>query len=255
MERQREEVLARGEFEASGEVTFGQLDATFVKVGYGLVHLRVHSSGGREQVITTTAEHPVYVLGEGWVATGELKTGDRLSDAEGWSEIREVRVESRLEGVEVFNLRVTPQHTYFVREQGSLATPLWVHNARYGKSNVSAGVTQPIEDLRASGLKDAHHVIQDASVRKLRGYDTNKAPGVQLPGPSTAAGTPHYAATRVQRLRGGGTYAAERRIGYRALRRAGWSEDAARQAIREADSYCAGIGVKMGTITRVPGNR
>ena len=98
-------------------------------------------------------------------------------------------------------------------------------------------------------------MIQDAAVRDLRGYDTNLARGVQLPGPSTARGTPHYAATQVQRQAGGGTYAAERRIGYKALRRGGWSEVDARQAIQDADDYFFGIGVRMDTPTRIPGNR
>lgn len=92
-------------------------------------------------------------------------------------------------------------------------------------------------------------------MRDLPGYSTTAARGVQLPGPSTARGTPHYAATQVQRELGGGTYAAERRIGYKALRRAGYSEAEARQAIQEADNYFFGIGVQPNTPTRIPGNR
>jgi hypothetical protein len=98
-------------------------------------------------------------------------------------------------------------------------------------------------------------VIQDAAVRDLPGYSTKAAPGVQLTGPSTARGTPHYSATQVQRQPGGGTYAAERRIGYKALRRGGLCEAEARQAIQEADGYFSGIGVGPGTSTRIPGNR
>lgn len=112
-----------------------------------------------------------------------------------------------------------------------------------------------VGDLRAAGLKDAHHVIQDASVRDLSGYETNAAPGVQLPGPSTSAGTPHYAATRVQRQAGGGTYAAERRIGYKALRQAGLSEEEARAALARADSFFDSLGVGPDTTLRRPGNR
>ena len=52
------------------------------------------------------------------------------------------------------------------------------------------GATTPIGEVCSAGLKDAHHVIQDAAVRDLPGYDTNKAPGVQLEGPSTQIGTP-----------------------------------------------------------------
>lgn len=127
-------------------------------------------------------------------------------------------------------------------------------SVRSAKDSVEAA-TQSVGDLRAAGLKDAHHVIQDAAVRDLPGYDTNLARGVQLSGPSTARGTPHYTATQVQRQSGGGTYAAERRIGYKALRRAGMSEADARQAIQEADGYFFSIGVRMDTPTRIPGNR
>ena len=112
-----------------------------------------------------------------------------------------------------------------------------------------------IGDLRKAGQKDAHHIIQDASVRNLPGYNTNAAPGVQLPGPANVKGTPHHTATQVQRQAGGGTYAAERRIGYKVMRRSGMSEQEARAAIQRAGKYFEGIGVTPGTTTRIPGNR
>lgn len=110
-------------------------------------------------------------------------------------------------------------------------------------------------ELRAAGLKDAHHIIQDAAVRNLPGYGTNAAPGIVLQGPSTLSGSAHNLATAVQRQAGGGTYAAERRIGYKALRRAGISPEDARAAIGGADEYFGSIGVSPDTITRIPGNR
>jgi RHS repeat-associated protein len=119
----------------------------------------------------------------------------------------------------------------------------------------SETITQSVGDLRAAGLKDAHHVIQDAAVRDLPGYDTQAAPGVQLEGPSTTQGTPHYNATQVQRLPGGGTYGAEQQIAYDALRAAGYSDAEATQAVQEADNYFRGIGVNPQTPTRIPGNR
>jgi hypothetical protein len=116
-------------------------------------------------------------------------------------------------------------------------------------------ITQSVKNLRAAGLKDAHHVIQDAAVRDLPGYDSNLAAGVHLPGPSTLEGTPHFAATQVQRLPSGGTYGAERQVAYCALRAPGYSESEAAQAIREADEYFGSIGVTETTPTRIPGNR
>jgi len=117
------------------------------------------------------------------------------------------------------------------------------------------GLTSTVGDLRAAGLRDVHHVIQDAAVRDLHGYNTLLARGVRLPGPSTAVGTPHYIATQVQRQAGGGTLAAEMRIGYKALRRAGYSEAQARQIIAEAGAYFKSIGATPSTPTRIPGNR
>jgi RHS repeat-associated protein len=109
--------------------------------------------------------------------------------------------------------------------------------------------------LRAEGKKDAHHVIQDAAVRDLPGYNTNAAPGIQLLGPSNVVGTPHNLATKIQRQAGGGNYAAERRIGYKALRGAGISKTEARAQILNADEYFRSIGVDFTTLTRIPGNR
>lgn len=56
-------------------------------------------------------------------------------------------------------------------------------------------LTAEIGDLRAAGMKDAHHVIQDAAVKHLPGYDSNRARGIQLPGPATTKGTRHNIAT------------------------------------------------------------
>ena len=110
-------------------------------------------------------------------------------------------------------------------------------------------------ELKSAGTKDAHHVIQDAAVRDLPGYSRSEAPAVHLLGPSTRPGTPHYNATQVQRQPGGGTYAAERRIGYKALRKAGMPQEAARAALHQADVYFASLGANFMTATRIPGNR
>jgi RHS repeat-associated protein len=121
------------------------------------------------------------------------------------------------------------------------------------KTEVQGGKT--VGELREAGERDAHHVIQDAAVRDIKGYQTNAAPGVQLQGPSNVRGTPHYEATQVQRQSGGGTYGAERRIGYKALRRAGRSKEEARGEIERADKYFNNLGVTKETETRIPGNR
>jgi RHS repeat-associated protein len=124
------------------------------------------------------------------------------------------------------------------------------------KAGDSAGdAAKSVGELRAAGKKDAHHTIQDAAVRDVPGYDTNAAPGVQLPGPSTRKGTPHQKATSVQRQAGGGTYGAERRIGYKALRQSGMGKAEARAEIQRADEFFGNLGVTKETPLRIPGNR
>ncbi|MFJ2366574.1 RHS repeat-associated core domain-containing protein [Pseudomonas sp. NPDC087697] len=116
-------------------------------------------------------------------------------------------------------------------------------------------VSGSYKELTDAKAKDAHHIIQDAAVRDLPGYDRKAAPAVQLPGPSTQKGTPHYEATQAQRRAGGGSYRLERKIGYRALRKAGIKKDDAKALIRNADEHFKAIDVQSETPTRIPGNR
>lgn len=120
---------------------------------------------------------------------------------------------------------------------------------------LAAVAKSTVGELRAAGKKDAHHIIQDAAAKNIPGYKTNKAPGIQLEGPASTVGTAHHTATQVQRQAGGGTYAAERRIGYKALRKAGVSRQDARQHIQNADDYFGGLGVTGSTSMRTVGNR
>ena len=127
-----------------------------------------------------------------------------------------------------------------------------------GASEVTASTRRmsgTFEELRKANVSDKHHIIQDAAVRDLPGYNRNLAPAVQLDGPSWKAGSPHYETRVVQRQLGGGTYAAERRIGYKSLRRAGVPEEEARSLIQQADDYFGNLGVKPNTKTNIPGDR
>ena len=70
--------------------------------------------------------------------------------------------------------------------------------------------TGSYKQLVDAGEKDAHHIIQDAAMREIYGYNRFSAPSIQLDGPSTIKGTPNNIATSIQRQAGGGTYGAER---------------------------------------------
>jgi hypothetical protein len=112
--------------------------------------------------------------------------------------------------------------------------------------------------LRAAGERDAHHIIQDAAARDIPGYSYTGAPAIQLTGPPTVPGTPHYIATQVQASAPGGlrTFAYERFVSYIALRRAGVPEAQARAAIEQyVDPYFNSLGVSPSTPMRPVGNR
>jgi hypothetical protein len=81
--------------------------------------------------ISTTAEHPFWVIGKGWVWAGDLEPGDHLLGEDG----REVAVEGITQTGQfekVYNLRVADNHPYFVGGDG-WGFSAWVHQAYYRK--------------------------------------------------------------------------------------------------------------------------
>jgi hypothetical protein len=122
-------VLTCDENDADGELVLQRIEETFARTAYCLTVVTLRSSTGQTQTLHTTAEHPVYALGKGWIACGQIEPGDLLQEPlGGLTEILSVRHESHPDGVTVYNFRVAACHTYFVREAGSHAEPAWVHN-------------------------------------------------------------------------------------------------------------------------------
>ncbi|MBT2765493.1 polymorphic toxin-type HINT domain-containing protein [Paenibacillus sp. ISL-20] len=75
-----------------------------------------------DTVIVTTAEHPFWVIGKGWVESRDLKAGDRLVNDEGIEYVIE-KIEIKQETIRVYNFSVGDYHTYFVT-----GLKLWTHN-------------------------------------------------------------------------------------------------------------------------------
>lgn len=74
--------------------------------------------------IDTTANHPFYVIGKGWVAAGDLVDGDEVYNLDGsTSTIIGSEIEVLDEPVLVYNLEVEDFHSYFVG-----CVPVLVHN-------------------------------------------------------------------------------------------------------------------------------
>ncbi len=81
-----------------------------------------------EDNIDTTANHPFYVIGKGWVAAGDLVEGDKVYNLDGsTSTVIGSRVEKLDEPVHVYNLEVEDFHSYFVG-----CVPILVHNYQAG---------------------------------------------------------------------------------------------------------------------------
>lgn len=115
--------------------------------------------------------------------------------------------------------------------------------------------TGPYRQMQNAGLKDAHHIYQDAAVRELEGYSKNDALTVQVQGPPNKVGTVHYNLTQAQNILDGSTLGAERSIAYKSLRKGGFTVDQAKYLVREADKYFEDLGHNLDSITRWPGNR
>ncbi len=76
------------------------------------------------QRIVTTSEHPFFVVGRGFVAAGELKTGDGVATRAGTVVlVRSCSLTGKRE--RVYNFTVSKTHTYFV---GTTFGGVWVHN-------------------------------------------------------------------------------------------------------------------------------
>jgi hypothetical protein len=104
----------------TGEAEYKEVTEVFVNETYELLAFTV---GG--EIIDTTAGHPFYVEGRGFVEAGELRVGDVLVSDDGellpLDDIGIVRLD---EPIKVYNLLVEGNHNYFVAYVGVL-----VHNA------------------------------------------------------------------------------------------------------------------------------
>lgn len=146
-------MLSRDESNADGLIVAQTVEEVFVRQGL-VWHLHI---GG--QVIRTTAEHPFYAWGKGWVPCHELVVGDTLLGEDG----RWLTVEDLLDtGVweTVYNLRVADFHTYFVGcdEWGF---SVWAHNAECAVVQKSAKKWEIVD--KATGDVLSSHTSRNAA--------------------------------------------------------------------------------------------
>lgn len=109
------------------------------------------------------------------------------------------------------------------------------------------------------GLRDSHHIYQDAAVNGLPNYNYNDAPAIGLQGRNaegTTRGTPQYRANRTQdNASPAGTLGSETVVAFNSLKAAGLSSKAAKCAVLRARGYFSRIGANAGSGTTTPSKR
>jgi hypothetical protein len=122
-------VLSRDENDPYGRNVLRRIEEIFVRRVQSLQIITVRSSCGTLQTLHTTQAHPVYINSRGWVDAAHVEVGDQIMEPGGsLATVVATRYANYPEGILVYNFRVSGTHTYFVRQQGSTAEPLWVHN-------------------------------------------------------------------------------------------------------------------------------
>jgi hypothetical protein len=137
-------------------------------------------TGGKNETLLTTDEHPFFVEGKGFISADTLVEGDVVQlAANATATVTSNRVVER--GQLAHNLTVANDHTYFVGD-----SKVWVHNScadRLARALESAGHIRPLESA-------AHHIVAQGSARASQaravlnrfGIDINSAAnGVFLP--------------------------------------------------------------------------
>ena len=106
----------------SGELACQRVRAPFTTDGRKIVLVGLENGDGEIETIETTAEHPFFVEGRGWVEVQHLEFGDLIPSASG--ELRSLAVVEQTDRVErVYNFGVENFFSYFVGDEGA-----WVHN-------------------------------------------------------------------------------------------------------------------------------
>ena len=116
----------------TGEKEYKRVTKVYVKEATEVVHVKTDAKEDSDQTIDTTANHPFYVEGRGWVAAINIEAGDKLHTESGVVvTVTSVATEKLTKPIKVYNLEVEDFHTYYVTEDGVL-----VHNSyKSGKSS------------------------------------------------------------------------------------------------------------------------
>ena len=142
----------------TGETELKEVLNVWVKETDEILHLET-SDGG---TIDTTANHPFYVDGKGWVAAGDLVVGDTLVTVDGDEvEVTDLQLEKLAEPILVYNLEVEDFHTYFVSEYGVLVHNSYKSDHASKRQSEGRNVGSAINDLQRSSPSDIFIQVDD----------------------------------------------------------------------------------------------
>jgi RHS repeat-associated protein len=138
-------VWSRDQHDPEGAISPKAVEAVFVR----FTKVLGVCAGGRS--VGTTAEHPFWVQGKGWVPAWKLSAGDRLVGHDGQT-VGVERIVDTDQWSTVYNLRIADLHTYFVGcdEWGF---SVWAHNAEYSVQAIrnSSGSVEAFEVYNSQG--------------------------------------------------------------------------------------------------------
>lgn len=86
--------------------------------------LTLERADGATSRMGVTSEHPLFMVGEGWIDAGSLAPGDLIRDRD-LNALTILSVEADTRPQMVYNLEIAEAHTYFAGE-----LEVWSHNAK-----------------------------------------------------------------------------------------------------------------------------
>ena len=149
----------------TGEAELKTVTKVYVHAVNEVLHLYTD-----EGDIDTTATHPFYVIGKGWVAAGDLAVGDKVFNLDGTtSVVLGSALEKLDEPVLVYNLEVEDFHSYFVG-----CVPILVHNYKGNGGGV------PVQNVTtaSNGLSyrsNSKHTLGEAGNRANAGIEPSNS--------------------------------------------------------------------------------
>jgi len=124
-------VLSKNDF--TGKPIYKRVTQTYINDDKEILDIEFDNQNEQTETFGITKEHPVWVIGKGWVDAGQLKAGDKVDSLNGRVSVVK-QITQRPQNERTYNIEVEDYHTYFVGDSG-----LWVHNMCGGNGGADGG--------------------------------------------------------------------------------------------------------------------